>query len=262
MSFWDHLEELRKRLLRALLAVGVAALFAFSFGVAWTQVGPLALPVPYPTLTDTVAASFFHLLASVQLPSGVRLAAIDPADTFTVHLLNSLFLGLAAAMPVVLHEVAAFVGPGLHEHERRLLRRWVVPGTLLFLGGALMAFFFVLPMTFQLLHLLTQAYGVESLWRITDFISLILLFLLAFGLIFQLPLLMALLTAAGLVSARGWREGWRIAVVAILVFAAIITPDSSGVTQLMVAIPMMALYGAGILAAGRMEKPYKEPGGR
>ncbi|MEM3164983.1 MAG: twin-arginine translocase subunit TatC, partial [Halobacteria archaeon] len=245
MPFWDHLEELRRRFLRAFAAVGAAAFAVFSFGVGWVPAGPLSLPFPYPTFTDTLAASFFRLLSSLQLPAGVRLAAIHPADTFTVHIMDSLFLGLAAAMPVVLREIGAFVGPGLQESERRLLRRWVVPGTLLFAAGALLAFFLVLPLTFQLLHQLNEAYGVESFWRVTDFVSLVLLFLLAFGLIFQMPLLMVLLTSTGLVSARGWREGWRMAVIAIFVFAAVITPDASGVTQLMVALPMMGLYFAG-----------------
>lgn len=262
MSLWDHLEELRRRFLRAFAAVGVAAFFAFSFGVAWVPAGPLALPVPYPTFTDTLAAGFFRTLSALQLPAGVRLAAIHPADGFTVHLQGSLFLGLAAAMPVVLHQVAAFVGPGLHERERRLLRRWVVPGSFLFLAGVLLAFFLVLPLTFQLLHALNQAYGIESFWRVTDFVSQVLLFLLAFGLIFQMPLLMVLLTIARLVSARGWRDSWRLAVIGIFVFAAVITPDASGVTQMMVALPMLGLYGVGLWATGRVEKAYKAGGDR
>jgi sec-independent protein translocase protein TatC len=172
-----------------------------------------------------------------------------------VQLKTALFLALLVTSPLTAYEIGKFVGPALKPSERRLLFRVTIPILLLFLAGVLLCLVVVLPFTFSLLFTYQTALGANLLLLFADdFISFVLLFMLAFGLAFELPVLMYGLSALGVVSSEFWKKNWRFAAVAIFVFGAIITPDGSGITMFLVALPMLALYVFGYLATVRLER--------
>jgi sec-independent protein translocase protein TatC len=178
-----------------------------------------------------------------------------PWDGVVVQLKTALFLALIATSPLTAYEIGRFIGPALKPSEKRLLFRVTLPILVLFFAGILLCLVVVLPFTFSLLYTYQTALGANLLLLFADdFISFVLLFMLAFGLAFELPVLMYGLTSLGIISSEFWKNNWRFAAIAIFVFGAIITPDGSGITMFLVALPMLALYVLGYAASVRLER--------
>jgi len=222
-----HLVELRMRLLRAiagLLLVFIALLPFAQRLYAW-----LAQP-----LLD-------------KLPRGGQLIAVEVASPFFAPVKLAFFVALFAAMPWLLFQMWAFVAPGLKRRERRLAWPLLASSLLLFYTGCAFAYFVVLPAVFAFLAQVTPA-GVAMMTDITAYLDFVLVIFLAFGLSFELPVALVILVALGWVTPAQLRESRGYAVVGIFVLAAIITPPDV-ISQLLLAIPMLLLYEAGILAA-------------
>jgi len=223
-----HLVELRMRLLRAIggLLLVFLALLPFAQRLyAW-----LAQP-----LLD-------------KLPRGGQLIAVEVASPFFAPVKLAFFVALFAAMPWLLFQMWAFVAPGLKRRERRLAWPLLASSLLLFYTGCAFAYFVVLPAVFAFLAQVTPA-GVAMMTDITAYLDFVLVIFLAFGLSFELPVALVILVALGWVTPAQLRESRGYAVVGIFVLAAIITPPDV-ISQLLLAIPMLLLYEAGILAAG------------
>jgi sec-independent protein translocase protein TatC len=253
-----HLEELRRRTIYILVAVGILAFFCLAFGFKTFNVNGITLAYPYPAypFTDTVSVSvyFFKRMVSDLVPKGVSTIVTTPVDAFLVQLQISIFLGVALGMPWIVYHVGRFVSPGLHPHEKKMILRTLGPAALLFAAGCIFSYILIIPFTFQFLY--GYAFTMVDLpyLNINEFISFVLLLMVAFGFVFELPVIMAGLAYLGMVSAEFWKRNWRYAVVAIFVFAALITPDGTGVTQTLVAVPMLILYFAGYLVCKRIYK--------
>ncbi|TLZ65131.1 MAG: hypothetical protein E6K12_10475, partial [Methanobacteriota archaeon] len=179
----------------------------------------------------------------------------EPWDAYVVMFKVAFFLAAVTGSPLTVYQVGRFIAPALKPTERRLIVRITVPVLLLFLSGVALCFVVILPFTFNLLFSVQNLLGANLLILYGDsFIDFVLLFTLAFGLAFQLPVLMYGLTVLRIVPADFWKKYWRFATIAIVIFGAIITPDGSGITMFLVALPMLALYVGGYLAALRVEK--------
>lgn len=264
MSFWDHIEELRKRLKVVLVVVIVFfALFLATY-IGSISVGGAQIPMLLPALgPNNVATQFFVSLKNDLVPAqvgglNVTFSYQEPWDAYIVMFKVAFFLALLASSPVITIQVGRFIGPALRPSEKRLIARVMIPVLLLFLGGVLLCFIVVLPFTFRLLYGAQIVGGADLLLLYADsFISFVLLFALGFGLAFQLPVLMYGLGALGIVGSDFWKKYWRFAVIGIFAFGALITPDGSGVTMMLVSLPMMALYVGGYVATRRMERRRK-----
>ena len=263
MTFWDHLDELRRRLQAVLLAVlGLFVVFmTFSLGTVRVLGSDIPMLVPAFAAADApMANQFFRALVAALVPAEVggipiQLVAKAPWDGVLVQIKAAFFLALVAASPLIAHEFAGFLGPGLKPSEKRLLVRVSAPSLALFAAGVVLCYVVVLPFSFTLLYSVQGGLGVSVyLLFLDDFVTFVLLFLLGFGLAFQLPVAMYGLSWAGLVTADFWRRHWRAAVVGILLFGALITPDGSGLTMMLVALPMRALYVVGYRASRRAER--------
>lgn len=227
-----HLLELRLRILRALIGVGVMLAIALPF--ANTLYGWLAKP----------------LLKT--LPAGGHLIATGVASPFVTPVKLSFVIALMAAMPWVLYQAWAFVAPGLYQRERKIALPLLASAVLLFYLGCAFAYFGVLPAAFSFLAHTTPP-GVARMTDINAYLDFVLVIFFAFGLSFELPVALVIAVLMGVVTPKQLREWRGYAVVAIFILAAIITPPDI-VSQLMLAIPMCLLYEAGILAA-RLIKP-------
>ncbi len=223
----QHLIELRSRLLRGV--AGLLLVFVALLPFAERLYGWLAQP-----LLD-------------KLPAGGRLIAVEVASPFFVPLKFAFFVALVVAMPWLLYQAWAFVAPGLYKREKRLAGPLLASALLLFYAGCAFAYFVVLPAVFAFLQKVTPA-GVAMMTDISAYLDFVLVVFLAFGASFELPVALVILVSLGWVTPAQLREWRGYAVVGIFIIAAVITPPDV-VSQLLLALPMIALYEAGILAA-------------
>ena len=221
MGFLEHLEELRRRILRALAAVVVFAIGAY-FVSEW--------------LVNVVTAPLHDV--------GVYFKA--PAEAFMTRVKISIFAGAVAAVPVLFYQIWMFIGPGLYKKETRVVIPIVISSTIFFLIGGSFCFFYVIPMAMKFL-LAFSTENMKPMIMIGEYISFVGMFVLAFGLVFELPVASFILGRMGIIDARLLSRGRRFAVVAILILAAVLTPGPDVVSQLLLACPLYFLYEVSIL---------------
>lgn len=238
--FVTHLIELRDRLVRASIAVGIA------FGVLCLWPGPGGL---YDMLAAPLVAS---------LPKGATLIATNVISPFVVPLKITLMAAFMLALPVVLYQVWAFVAPGLYTHEKKLVLPLVVSSTVLFLIGVAFCYYFVFGQVFKFI----QSFAPKSITAAPDieaYLSFVLTMFIAFGAAFEVPVVVVVLARMGLVSIEKLKEFRSYFVVLAFIIAAVITPPDV-VSQLALAIPMCLLYEVGIWAARIFIKHTQAPG--
>lgn len=227
--FVQHLVELRDRLVKALIAVGVVAALLFFFP------GPGAL---YDLLAAPLVA---------HLPKGATLIATSVISPFMVPLKILLMAAFLLALPFVLWQVWAFVAPGLYAHEKKLVLPLVISSTVLFFVGVCFCYFFVFGQVFSFI----QSFAPKSITAAPDieaYLGFVLTMFLAFGLSFEVPIVVIVLARMGIVSIAKLREFRGYFIVLAFVIAAVVTPPDV-VSQLALAVPMCLLYELGIWAA-------------
>jgi sec-independent protein translocase protein TatC len=238
--FVEHLIELRDRLVRALIAIGIA------FGALCIFPGPAGL---YDLLAAPLVA---------HLPKGTTLIATNVISPFLVPLKITLLAAFLLALPVVLYQVWAFVAPGLYSHEKRLVLPLVVSSTVLFLIGVAFCYFFVFGQVFKFI----QSFAPKSITAAPDieaYLGFVLTMFIAFGATFEVPVAVVVAARMGIVSIEQLRSWRGYFVVGAFIVAAIITPPDV-VSQLSLAIPMCLLYEAGIWAAQVFIRRTAAPG--
>jgi sec-independent protein translocase protein TatC len=221
----DHLAELRSRLIRVGLAWGIGAAAAWSW-----------------------SAQIFSLLLAPAVealgPSGGKLQAIAPTEIFFTYLQCAVLAGFVFALPVILWQAWAFVAPGLYPSERNTILPFVLVSTVLFLTGAVFGHTAVFPLMFQFFSTFDSEL-VQSAWTMSEVFALTTRMFLAFGAAFELPVVVFFLVAAGIVDAPRLLRGTPYAVLIIAVVAAVLTPPD-WISQILLGIPMVALYLAGV----------------
>lgn len=221
MSLFDHLEELRERIFISVLAVGVAILGCFAFSKELVMV--LEAPVK---------------------SQGVRFLQLAPGEFFFTTLKVSGYCGLLLGSPVILYEIIAFVLPGLTKSERRFLGPIVFGSSILFYAGIIFSYLILTPAALN--FFVSYAEGaVESLWSIDQYFEFVLVLMFSTGLSFQVPVIQILLGQVGLVSGDQMLSIWRYVVVGAVVAAAVLTPSTDPLTQMLLAGPLLGLYFGG-----------------
>ena len=237
--FVQHLMELRDRLVKAVIAIALAAV---ALGI---------YPGPGP-LYDILAAPLV-----AHLPAGATLIATSVISPFLVPLKILLMAAFLLALPVVLYQVWAFVAPGLYSHEKKLVLPLVISSTVLFLVGVAFCYYFVFGQVFQFI----QSFAPKSITAAPDieaYLSFVLTMFLAFGLAFEVPIVVVVLARMGVVSIEKLKAFRSYFVVLAFIIAAIVTPPDV-VSQLALAIPMCLLYEIGIWAARLFIKHTQAP---
>ena len=237
--FVTHLIELRDRLVRAMLAVGLV------FGALCLWPGPGGL-------YDLMAAPLV-----AHLPKGATLIATNVISPFIVPLKITLMAAFLIALPVVLYQLWAFIAPGLYSHEKKMVLPLVVSSTLLFMAGVAFCYFFVFGQVFAFI----QSFAPKSITAAPDieaYLSFVMSMFIAFGAAFEVPVAVVVLVRMGVVTVAKLKEWRGYFIVIAFVVAAIITPPDV-VSQLSLAIPMCLLYEVGIWAAQIFLKTTKAP---
>lgn len=230
MSFFDHLVELRKRLINSLIAIGIGMVVGFF--LSERLVGYIVRPM-------TSALRDAHL--------GDKLIYTSPAGYLNLLITFGVYSGIVMAMPVVLYQIWLFVAPGLYKHERRAVTWFIVSSTMLFLLGIAFGYFIMLP---YILRFLVSFHGpVQPLISINEYFDLILIVLLGLGLIFETPILIFFLAVFGIVTPKFLLKNFRYAMLIITVVAAIVTPTPDATTMLVFMAPMILLYFVGVFVS-------------
>ncbi len=231
-SLITHLIELRQRLMRALMAIVLVFLGLFH----WSN-------------------HIYSLLARPllrTLPKGGQLIATEVTAPFFVPMKVTMLAAFLIALPYVLYQIWSFVAPGLYAHEKRLALPLLVASVLLFFCGMSFAYFIVFPVVFGFISGVTPV-GVAMMTDIGKYLDFVMSMFLAFGVTFEVPVLVVLLVRVGVVSVAKLREIRPYMIVTAFVIGAIFTPPDV-LSQTMLAVPLWLLYEAGIIAAGMMEK--------
>ncbi len=245
MPLTAHLEELRWRLIKALVAIAVA--FAVSYNFAEWCFEVLTRPLLALNAGSGADAGVVHLIGT-----GV-------AEAFFTKLKVSLIAGIFVATPVILYQIWQFVAPGLYDTEKRYARPFVIFGTFFFVAGGWFCYTAVLPVGY---HFFIEQYtgiGVHPEIRISEYLSFTARMLLAFGATFELPVITFFLARLGLVTHRAMLRSARYAVLVIFIVAAVLTPGPDVASQLLMAGPLLVLYALSIGVAFLFAKPRSEP---
>lgn len=235
MSLFDHLEELRKRILWSLVSLAIA------FVPCWIYVRKI----------------FDFLAAPIQrIQPGIRLAFLGLTDPFIMYFKVAALTALFVASPLVLYQVWAFVAPGLYRRERMLAAPFVFFTTVFFLAGGLFAYYVAFPFAAEFLLAMGEQF--QAVITIEKYFGFLLTIILGLGLMFELPIFILLLSLIGVVTPRFLLRYFRHAVVIIFIVAAIITPTPDIVNLCIFAVPALALYLLGVGAAFLAERFRKK----
>lgn len=237
MPFLDHLEELRWRIIKILAALVIASIACYTFSdqlFAW-----LRLPLDKAVPSGTIDLNFLKV-----------------SEGFTVRIKLSFLAGIFISIPVTIYQIWKFVMPGLYQSEKKIVIPLVFISSILFLIGAAMCFFWVLPFTIRFLIGIAPE-NVKPVLTVNEYLNFIMWSTLAYGLVFQLPIISLFLGKIGLINARMLGKGRRYAIVGIAIVAAVVTPPDV-FSMLMMGLPLYLLYEISILVLYFIGKSGRE----
>ena len=229
MSFFDHLTELRKRLIYAVAAIGVGV----CVGLYYSEEAFTFLAKP-----------MLKALRDAKMED--KLVYTSPLGPLHLFITVGLYLGIVIALPYVLYQVWLFIAPGLYRHERRAVATFIASSVLLFLAGMAFGYWVVMPMTLGFLLSVGNTGQFRPMISMNDYFDMTLVIELGLGLVFQLPILIFFLSLFGIVTPRFLWNNFRYAVLIISIIAAVVTPTTDALTMTIFMAPMILLYLLGI----------------
>jgi sec-independent protein translocase protein TatC len=236
MPFLDHLEELRWRIFWSLLAIAVGALIGFGLVIYFDVLNLLIEPVRIS-----------------RHDPNFRLIYLSPSDPFMIKLKLGIVVGIILAFPVVVYQIWSFLSPALEKDEKRAIVPALYLGLVLFVCGVALAYFAALPVTLQFFQKF-EGGALTSQLEIGKTLAMVTKLLLAFGVLFELPVVILVLTAMGLVTPAFLRAKRRHAVVLITALASIITPGDVVTLTILMMVPLIGLYELSIFLSAGVEK--------
>jgi len=256
MSFFDHLEALRGHLIRSALAIVVITSVVFYY-YSWifdtVIMGP-SKPTFWTYRMLCALGDLLHRPGFCIDKIHIHLINTEMAGQFTLQINSSLIIGLTLGFPYLLFELWRFIRPALHEKERKAASGFVFYATALFLIGVLFGYYVITPESINFLSGYTVSSTIENLFDIDSYLSSVSTLTLATGIVFELPILVYVLSNLGILTAKFMRETRRYAIIVIMIVAAVVTPTPDMMTMTVVSIPLFALYEVGILVSAVVEK--------
>ncbi|MCY3724764.1 twin-arginine translocase subunit TatC [Candidatus Poribacteria bacterium] len=262
MTFWEHLEELRRRIIISAIAIAVFTVLSLSFSKPIEKVIKFPLGTSMNTLIanaiDVVGGTEGSILGffALALRSGTSsvnaiLMKVGPLEGIMAYLKLGITTGILLALPIIIYQVWAFVFPALNREERQFAVPLFLIIVVFFIFGAAFAYFIVTPVVLQFSAQLLPE--LPNMWDLEKYINFITRLILGFGIAFELPIVMAFLSRIGIIDAQGFREKQSYALLGICVMSALLTPADPG-SMLLMAIPLFVLYQLGIFFAYLVEK--------
>lgn len=238
MTFIDHLSELRKRMLWSLLAVAILFIPAYAFS---TQIFDFLMK---PLIEN--------------LPEGSSLIFTGPAEGFTTYLKVSFFAALIAAVPFILYQGWKFVAPALYKQEKQIVVPFILFGSVFFLLGAAFCYYVASPPAFKFLLNEYSSEYVKAFPTIREALSFFMALIFGFGLVFEFPLVIFVLSRVGIVTSKWLRQKRKYALLISAVVAAVLTPTTDAISMMLMFVPILVFYELGILVAWLFGKKKTE----
>lgn len=253
MTFWDHLEELRKVVFRVLAVALVAAIAAFCFKDLLFRI------ILAPGKPDFVLYRGLEALASALGADAsefrsfnVDMFSATLTTQFMTHLKMAFWFGMLVVMPYVIYQLYGFVAPALREDEKRYTMPVIVWSYLLFMAGILLNYFLIFPLAYRFLGTYQVSFDVPNMITLNSYTDMLLTMTLLMGVLFELPIMSWFLAKLGLLNSEFMKKYRRHAFVAILIIGAVITPTTDIFTLLVVSVPIYLLYEASIRVVRRV----------
>jgi sec-independent protein translocase protein TatC len=237
MTLVEHLGELRQRLAKALVALAIGVVVGYAV---------------FPYVIDLLIAPYCDAVASLRPGGRCSLVALRPLEPFSVRMKTSVVIGLFVGGPVIFYQLWRFITPGLTSRERRYALPFVIMSQVMFTVGIVFAYT-IIPYAIEVL----LGFGgerIDPFVSANEYLSFFLTMSVAFGLVFELPLVLIFLSLAGITTAASLRRSRRYAIVGIVVLAAFVTPTTDAVTLFLLAGPMLLFYEASIVVAWFIER--------
>ncbi|MCL4312205.1 MAG: twin-arginine translocase subunit TatC [Candidatus Thermoplasmatota archaeon] len=250
-------EEIRYRILKILEVFGILFGIFVIFRIQYISLLGHRFLFLFPDPYDNIGAQVLFLLKSHILTANTALLVLKPVDGVMADFYTCMALALIISMPVIVFEVSKFIDPALKNTEKEMLRSIIIPASLLFFAGAFVGIYFIAPILFRIFTRFDIGVGAQVTIGISSFVSFIFMYTIAFGLSFEIPVFMVGLSRFGIVTADTWKKNWRYAVIGSLIYGMIFSPGVTGFTMVVIAIPMIALYFAGIHFAVKAEKKFE-----
>ena len=250
--FLEELKEFIRNFLIWIYFLLSSAFFFFFFGLKNIEF----LGKNWLLLAPTDYSLAVQILKKIQqdlLPAGVNLIVTNPLSAFLVQIMISLLLAFMLTSPLFLYGLIKYLSPALFKQEKKAVMGVLFPSVFLFLTGCLFAYLVLIPITFKILYSYTTAIGAIPYFSINEFITLVLSLMIATGVMFLLPVFMVLLAFWGLVRADFWTDNWQYSLLFFLIFSAIITPDGTGITMIILCLPLVGLYLSGCFIIKKVE---------
>jgi len=267
MSFFEHLEALRWHLIRAALAVVTFSIVAYIY---YDEIFANVIMAPahpnfwaYRMMCDMgelfqkLIPAWFNAKDFCVQSIEVHLINTEMAGQFTLKINSSLMIGLVLGIPYLFWELWRFIKPALHEKERKAASGFVFYASFLFLLGVMFGYFIITPLSIRFLAGFIVSPSIQNLFDVDSYLSSISTLTLATGVVFQLPILVYIVSSLGFLTPKLMRSSRRYAIVIILIIAAIVTPTPDALTMTVVAVPLLFLYELSIVVAGVVEKRRK-----
>ena len=236
MTFWDHLDELRKVIIRSLVITVVAAAVVFCLKEELFAV------VLAPRTSDFIT----YRLMGVE-PFNIHLMNTGLTEQFMIHLKTAMYAGVLVASPYIIWQFFRFISPALYDNEKKYATLLCTSGYLMFMLGTALNYFLIFPLTVKFLGTYQVSPDVANMLTLQSYMDTLIMMCLVMGIVFELPVVSWILGRMGLVNRQMMRSMRRHAVVVILVVAAIITPTTDAFTLFIVALPIWLLYEVSIL---------------
>jgi sec-independent protein translocase protein TatC len=251
MTLREHIDELRVRILRIALVVIIITIFVMTFDLRPIQINGILFVYPYPDPLHNISIRLTFYMQETLLPEGVSLIQTAPGQAFFSQIYFSMLVGLTISIPFTMREISAFISPAISSKTKTGMVKVFLPSVALFIVGIAFCYLLVIQYVLGFLYQYGEALNADTFFTINNFISFVLQFLLGFGIAFQLPILMYGISLTDIIPPKFWRKNFRYAALIMVIFGALVTPDGSGLTLWLIAVPMMLLYLAGMLVVER-----------
>jgi len=234
---WDHLEELAQRLRRILFVLAITTMALFSLPSDLRIITTFQFSNYRPMIS-----SILEFIQSSLLPEGVDLIAFNWMDTFYIYLMVALTLGFILTLPLTAYEIYMFINPALYANEKRYLYTFVASFAILFFIGIIYAYFILLPTTFHILYRLVYQSNIIPFFSVKDFFNMVAVGMLGSGLFYTFPLIIYLLVKADLIEVKTLKKNRKELLVGLLIVTAILTPDPTPFSMLLMSVPFYLLF--------------------
>ncbi len=252
MNLFEEIKEFFKSFLLWVYFFLGFTLFFLSFNLKEIAFLGSRIFLPLPSFYS-FSVQIFNYLEESLLPAEVNIVVLDPLNAFLAEVMLSFLLAFVITFPLFIYQFIRFISPGLYGKEKKRILQTVLFSGILFILGCSFAYFFLVPSSFNILYSFASVLGASLFFTAYDFVSLTFILVLSVGIMFQIPILMVLLSRFGLISSSFWKEKYKYIFLGFLLFSAIITPDGTGVTMLLLFLPLAGLYFLGYRLAIRGE---------